>query len=170
MRTILIKQNTDLKALSGMLIQQNAAAGQAQTALQALQALNPHVDINAIRPGTVLLVPDGPSINTAGTEPVAGNSADDLQQVIHTSLTAAAERLRAGNAAAAADRSAIATVLKAAPFKRIVDSDATLKQQVADATKTFKDDQKQDDADEKAVTEAIKTALSSFADLRKLLG
>ena len=170
MRTIVIKQNTDLRALSTMLMQPSAAGPQAELALNQVQALNPHVDIKALRPGAVLLIPDLPTINPAGTQPVASAAVEDLRQIIHDSLEGALERFKAGNAAAAADRTAIANVIKVAAFRRLTDSDPGLKQQVADATQTFKDEQKQDDADEKAVTDAVKAAERKLDELLKFLG
>jgi hypothetical protein len=139
-------------------------------ALQQLQELNPHLDINNIKAGTVILIPDAPNFNATEGDPVGSSTFDDFQQLVKTGLSDATARLRAGDAQRAADRSDVTALMKSAAFKKVLDGDADLKQQLADATKGYKDEQTQEDQDDAAVAAAAKAILAELADLAKVLG
>jgi hypothetical protein len=170
MRTIIIKQDTDLQALRGRLIAGKTTAGQAEMALKQLQELNPHLDLNKIHAGAVILVPDAPNFKATEGDPVGSGTFAEFQQLVRSSLADAADRLKSGNAARASERTDITAALKTAAFKRILETDADLKQQLADATKSFKDEQQQADKDEQAVAAAAKQALSILSQLGQNLG
>lgn len=170
MRTLVIRQDTDLQALRGRLIAGKASAGQTESALKQLQELNPHLNLNDLRAGAVVLVPDSPNFKASEGDIVGSGTFDDFQQFVRSSLSDASERLKSGNAARAGERADITAILKTAAFKRVLESDADLKQQVAEAIKGFKDEQTQADQDEKAVAAASKATLDVLAGLSKLLG
>ena len=67
MRILVIKQDTDLQALSGRLLSAKLSGDQADSALEALQHLNPHADLKKLRIGTVLLVPEAPGFKASAT-------------------------------------------------------------------------------------------------------
>jgi hypothetical protein len=170
MRTLIITQNANIDNIRSRLIAAKTTDAQTQSALKQLQDLNPHLDLNNVRAGTVILVPDTPNFKASEGDAVGSGTFDDFQQFVRTSLADASERLKAGDDAQAADRADITALLKTAAFKRALESDADLKQQVADATKGFKDEQAQADQDEKAVAAAAKVALAQLAQLGGLLG
>jgi len=170
MRTLIIKQDTDLQALQGRLIVGKTTAGQTESALKQLQDLNPHLDLNKLRAGAVLLIPDAPNFQVSVGDPVGAGTFDDFQQFVRSSLADAADRLKSGNAARAAERADIAALLKTAAFKRTLESNAVVKQQVAEAIKGFRDEQQQADQDEKAVAAAAKATLDQLSQLGTLLG
>jgi len=170
MRTLVIKQDTDIQALKGRLIAGKTSAGKAESAIKQLEDLNPHLNLNDLRAGAVVLVPDTPNFKAAEGEIVGGGTFEDFQQFVRSSLADAVGRLKTGNAARATERADIAALLKTAAFKRVLESDADVKQQVAAATKDFKDEQQQADEDEKTVAAAAKTATAQLAELGKVLG
>jgi hypothetical protein len=60
-------------------------------------------------------------------------------------------------------------VLKGAPFKRIIDSDSALKQQVADATKALQEEEQADRAEE-TLAGASRWRWRKLLELRKRVG
>src|SRR5262245_5805901 len=170
MRMIVIQEHADREALVGRLLRARLSNSQIESALASLQALNPHVEISNLRAGTVLLVPDKPAFKTSASEPVAGEAFEEFQQFVRDALGKAAEDLKAGNAARAAERDEVNAVIKLAAFKRLLDGDAELKQQVADARRAFTEEQHQAEEAEQALAAASKAALAKLAELSKLLG
>lgn len=170
MRILVIRQDTNLQDLVGRLINGRRSTDGIDSALDSLQALNPHADLRNLRAGTVLLVPDTPSFKVSATDPVHQEALNEFLKLVRTGLSGATEKMKAGNAARAAERAEVTAVLKTAGLKRILESDDDLKQQVADVVMAFKEDQQQADEAELALTAAGKGALSALAALDKLLG
>lgn len=169
MRMIVIKEDTDLEALSGTLLRARLGASKTDAALELLKALNPHV-VGRLRPGSVVLVPDEPSFKPSVTDPVANETFEDFRKLVHDDLLAAAKKLKTGNAARAAERAEVTATVKGAAGKRLIESDAELKQQVADATKAIKEEQQHDEQAAQSLEAASKAALAKLAELGKLLG
>jgi hypothetical protein len=168
MRMLIVKQDTDLPALSGSLLAAKLGARQTDAALQSLQALNPHVDLKKLRTGSVLLVPDAPAFKTSATNPVHGGALDAFQQLVRDALGGLAERLKAGDAGRAAERAEVTSVLK--NLGRVSAADPDLQQQIAGITKAFQEDQKTADQAQQAVAAAGKEATAALAALGKRLG
>jgi hypothetical protein len=170
MRMIVIKQDTDLEALKANLLKARTAAGQADSAFAALQTLNPHADLNKLTVGQVLLVPDLPAFKVSVSDPVLGGALDQFRQLISDGLDKTAASLKATHAAADAVRADVRAAFNTAGLKRLTDSDAAFKRQVADVTKTFQQDQ--DEATQAAATFASTSsaALAKLAQLSKLMG
>jgi hypothetical protein len=170
MRMLVIKQDADLESLSSHLLSVRLGSSQAKSALESLRALNPHADFTKLSAGTVLLVPDEPTFKASASDSVPGKALADFEQLVHDGLNSATERLKAGKAARAAERADVTAVFKTAAVKRLLESDAELKQQVADATKGFKEDQQAAEQAEHALTVASKAASAALAAVRKVLG
>lgn len=170
MRTLVITKAADRQTVLNRVVAGKANAAQTKAALQELQQLNPHLDINNLKPGAVILIPDAPNFNATEGDPVGSGTFEDFQQLVRSGLSDAAERLRSGDAARAADRSEVTATLKSPAIKRLLDSDQDLRQQIAEATKSFKEEQAQEDQDEKAVAASAKAVLAELAELGKVLG
>jgi hypothetical protein len=169
MRMLVIKQNTDAQALSDQLLKAKISSAQSESALTQLQALNPHVDLTKLSAGTVLLVPDLPSIKITPTDPVHGQAFADFQKLVGNSLDEAVTSLRVDSRDRAAERSAVTAALKVTAVTRAIGSDATLKAQAAAVSKTFAQDQQLDKDTVSAAASASKDALATLAKLSKLL-
>jgi hypothetical protein len=169
MRTLRIT-TSDLASLARKLVDARFSGNQADSALQLLQAINPHVDLNKLAVGTVLLVPDAPAFKASASTPLASDALGSVQELVRTGLAAAAARLTAANAALAANRAAVAAVQKTRGFKRAIDADPQLKEQLDGAAKAFKDDEHQAAEAEQALDTMSKRALAELAALGKLLG
>ena len=165
MRMIIIDRASDLKALETQLF---ANADGKEATLQQLQRLNPHVDLQRIEPGTVLLVPDRPGIAKDATTPVTAGAVDEFSKQVGDALDSAGARVRQGYQALAAQRQEVTAVLKTAAAKRLLESDPDLSRQLEAAAKVFKDDQqraKDAEATLKTLREGSKAELDTLAKL-----
>lgn len=169
MRMLTIRDDTDLQSLSGLLLDARISSARAEAALDSLQAVNPHADLRNLRAGTVLFVPEAPGFKTAVSASPASGALGDFQQMVRSALAGAAEKLKAGNAAREDGRAAVAAVIRTAAIKRILDSDAELTKQAAEATKATAEDKDQDAQAERVLAAANKAALDKLAELGKLL-
>jgi len=170
MRMMIIKQDTDLAALKNNLLKARTADAQANSAFAALQALNPHADLNKLTVGQVLLVPDLPALKVSVSDSVVGGALDQFRQLVSGNLDRAAASLKAVHAADETRRTDITATLNSASIKRLTDRDAAFKQQVADVTKTLSQDQAQAKQAETDFTAARTAALAKLAQLSKLMG
>ena len=174
MRLIVIKQASDLQALSARLLKKPAGghAGPrefSQATLEQVKQLNPHVDFERIDAGTVLLLPDTPELNDTDSQSPAGNAFEDF--VAHTSegFKAVAQRMRTSADALAADRAAVNAVLKTAAVKRQIESDPLLKKQLDEANSEFTDAQKKSQEAARQVETMQKDMNAELAALREML-
>jgi hypothetical protein len=170
MRMLVIKEATDLSALRSRLLNARLSGEQASAALANLQALNPHADLSAVGAGTVLFVPDAPGFKASGSMSVAEDAFGEFQKFVRGALGDAAKRLKDGNAAQAEERDQVAAALRTAAVKRALESDPALKEQIAEASRTFKQEQQRGEQAEEALAEAGKAALAKLTALGKLLG
>lgn len=170
-RLVVIKQETDIKTLSGTLLAARTSDAQAATATDALKTLNPHLaDVKSIKPGTVVLVPDSPHFKASASTPAAADTLDDFGKLMKSGITSAGDRMRAANATRAEERAEVTNILKTAAFKKTVESDPALKQQLGDAAKEAKAEQQEAAQAEKAVEAMLKGVSTELAALSKLLG
>src|SRR5690349_16934472 len=128
MRLIVIKQASDLQALSNKLLIKKPGG---TATLDRLKALNPHVDFNRIEAGTVLLLPDTPDVKAddKDTRSVAGDAFEDFVKETAEGFKSVAERVSRASESLATDRAAANAVLKIAAVRRQIESDPLLKKQ-----------------------------------------
>ncbi len=141
MRMIVVKQASDLQAVTGRLIRPGSGA-QATVSIEALRALNPHLDFARLDAGTVLLVPDHPDFDGGDAESVGGEAFDSLAKDALAGLDAAAARMRAGFERREAQRKEVGAALRSATFKRAAEADEALRKQGAEAEARLKEDAK----------------------------
>ena len=85
-------------------------------------------------------------------------------------LTDAATRLKTANAARAAERTELSTVLRSAAFKRAAGDDREVLQQVSDAQKVLATEETDDKQAEETFAAMSKAALAALAQLAKVVG
>src|SRR5262249_12488449 len=164
MRSITIKEATDSKALHALLLKANLSAPQTEKAIASLKALNPQVDLDKVKPGTVLLLPDMPSFKVSASTSVLGDALGEFQQVVKAALEATRASLHANTAARAAERADIMEVLDGAPLKTAVGKDAALKKQLGQAQEALKQEEKDAGKAEEILGNITKVALAKLAD------
>jgi hypothetical protein len=170
MRMLVIKQDADIHTLSARLLSAKLNSDQTKSAIASLQAFNPQVDFEKLGVGTVLLVPDTPSFKPSATSAVLNGAFGDFEKLVRSGLSDAAARMKADNAAHTADAGAVASVLRLAAVKRLIDADADLEQQVSSVTKTLKDDEQQSKEAEQTLVTASKEALAKLVQMGKFIG
>jgi hypothetical protein len=162
--------DTDLQSLSGNLLDSRLRSGQVDAALQQLKTLNPHADMEKLRAGTVLFVPDSPGFKVSAGPSAQKTLLDDLRTLVTGALDNAARNMKSGNATRATERADVTAILKSAAFKRIVGTDKDLAQQADDAQKAMANEKGQDKQAEEALATISKAALAALTQMSKLVG
>lgn len=164
MRMMVIQKKTDTAALSSRLL-----ASRTDT-LAALQRLNPHANLAQLKPGTVLLVPEGLAATEADSLPVGAEAFDDLSQRLLAELALAVQQTEQAHAQRLEEGKTVLAALDSDLVKRATVNDPALKAQV-DAGATLL---RQDPATASAAIEACKRmqaqAAAELAALAALLG
>lgn len=168
MRILFIDNNS--KAQIQGLINPNLDATQAAVALQSLQASNPHVNLQKLQPGVVLVVPDTPSFQASASSSTAAGPLDDFLALARGALAGAAKSIVDGNSARSAQRQAVAAALQSATAAHVGQADANLQQQMAEATQALNQEQLQDEQAAKDFASANDEVLARLSELNKLLG
>ena len=142
MRTIVIKQSTDLQALGMRLIGKKTGGS---VTLERLKSLNPHVDFNHLERGTVLLLPDTHDLKTSNDKDIrspARDAIDDFSKDAEAGFKVATERIMNAADALNADLSALSATVKTTAVKRLIDSDPMLKKQLEESREAGNNEQK----------------------------
>ena len=167
MRMIVVKTPTtaeDLRARLGRV--------EASQTLDDIAKLNPHVDLKAIEPGTVLLVPE-PAATTPGrtdeSEPVQEQPFEELRDQLVGAMSQTTARVAAGYDTLAAQAKEITPVLKSAAVKKAMELDPEFKAQVEAAAGVFKQDTANAKAAETALKQLQKQVTEDLGALQKLL-
>jgi hypothetical protein len=127
MRTIVVKEGTDLAALAARIVRPKVD----RTApLQQLKALNPHVDFARIDAGTVLLVPDTAEFEPSASTSVAGEAFAGLAENLRAGFDIASARIRTAYERLDEERKEVSTIARSAAMKRILATDPELKAQL----------------------------------------
>jgi hypothetical protein len=157
MRMFVLKQGQDLQTLSSRL-------GGAVT-INRLKLLNPHLNLDRLEPGAVLLVPD----DVDDTESVAGAVFDGLAGDLKAGLKAATARVQGTRARRELLQKDVSSILKSAAFKRALDGDAELKRQADAAETRFQADQATGQQTEESLSALEQLVNEELAVLGKLV-
>ena len=169
LRPLIIKKDTDLKSLASAVLDARFKGSQV-AALAQLEAVNPHVDPNKISAGTVVLVPDTPGFKAAAASSIQSQPFGDFSTMVAGALGAAAESMKTGNAARAAERAGVAAAVKSAAFKRLTANDPDVVKQAEEALKAA-DKEAADDKQAEATLAAVsKAGLAALEQLAKIVG
>lgn len=164
MRMMVIQKKTDTAALSSRLL-----ASRADT-LATLQRLNPHADLAQLKPGTVLLVPEGLAATEADSLPVGAEAFADLSERLLADLALAVQQAEQAHAQRLTDGKTVLAALDADAVKRATATDPALKAQLDAGAAVLR----QDPATANAAIEAYKRmqaqAAAELAALAALLG
>jgi len=161
MRIFVVKQDTDLQALKAAV----ATPGLAEK----LARLNPHLDVQKLVPGAVLLLPDdaaGRFRGPAGSTSIAGNTLSSFNDFAAEALEAASRGVKAGAQRQAADVETLKASLRTRTVKEALARDEELARQAevalnsaSKAAKAAETDARQFEAN----TAAARAALASLA-------
>lgn len=157
MRMFVLKQGQSLQTLGSQL---GGAAS-----IGRLKALNPHLDLNRLEPGTVLLVPDG----IEGADSVAGAVFDGLAADVKEGLKAATARVQSTRVKNELLQKDVTAILKSAAFKRVLEGDAELKKQTEAAKTRLQANQATNKRTEESLSALDQLVNEELAVLRNLL-
>lgn len=170
MRMIVIDRATDLRGLTSRLLGAGAAS---EGAVENLRRLNPHLNLDSLETGAVVLVPDQPGLSgprDGGSESVGGINFDEFSKTVASALEASVARVRSGHAERLAQQKDVATLLKSAVLRRALESDPDLKKQLEAVQQGMKNDQQAAKDAETTVKALLEQSASELAALGKLLG
>jgi hypothetical protein len=159
MKFIIVKEGQDTATLSARV----ASSG----GIAKLQALNPHLDLQRVVPGSVLIWPSDSADDDS--ESVSGNAFDSFATDVRAGLKAATARMRAGLVRQEDQRKETAAVFRSAAFKKAAETDAELKQQATAADSRAKAQQAKAKDIDAALLALDRTADQGLAALAKVL-
>lgn len=169
MRIFVIHKDSDARALLKAAGGEGAEGG---ASLARLQRLNPHLDLRALAPGSVVLLPPeaaAPSRH-ADVQPLGGGALAELQALADAAVAASAERGQQAQARAKADEQALGAALRGKQAREALERDPELAAQAAAAQKAAKDAQKTTAARAKQLETLTKAAQAELLALAKRLG
>lgn len=161
LRTMIIREKTDLKALGERVLNARLASGKAEAAIETLRRLNPHANLDQLQPGTVLFVPDAPGFKASASVSGQADAFDDFRKLVADGLSQAEEALKTGMGRRADERNETAAGLKAA--RRIVANDQDILKQLDLAEESLARD-KELDAKEASEFETTAKAIAAAVD------
>ena len=166
MRMIVLDEKTDLDGLRARLLGGKAVS---DDAIEKLKRLNPHVSFDRIPAGTVLLVPELPGLRKGETAPVTGDAFDSFRESLLAAVDATRARVRGSYEGVLGQQKEVTAVFKSAAFKRALESDPELREQVEAAAEVFKRDKEQAEEADGVLKEMRQEARDELAALGKLL-
>ena len=167
MRTIVLDKATSVEELRARLLGEKPFP---DGALEKLKGLNPHLAFKRIPAGSVLLLPDLPGLRKDEGSSVTADPFDGLEETLLAAVDAAATRAREGARALLAEQKEVTSVIKSAAFRRAVEADPALGEQVEAAAQTFKQDQEDAKANAETLKALRQETAAELAALAKLLG
>jgi len=146
MRVFVVKNETSADDVRRRLLKPGVSAARAKTLEDGVRAANPHVDLDALRPGTVLIVPDHPDLapDESGSTTLggAGMSVDQLTAALPR-VAAVVER---GAEAARRRGEELRRALDTREVRRAAESDDRLRAEVDRLADVVEDEQRRAEA------------------------
>ena len=170
MRTFVVKKHSDLQSLGNELLVSGLAASRSRSVLESLRSLNPHLDLESLAPGAVLLVPDAASFRPSASKSVESEKLEALQALVRQGFDAAGVKLKGGGEKRATERKEVSAVLNTARIRRATEADPQVKKQIAAAAIAAKKEEQDDAQAQKTLDAAAKAIQAELAALSKLLG
>jgi hypothetical protein len=142
MRAIFFENAASLQDVEAKVLDRRSADPAAS--LKRIKELNPHVDLNRLKAGTVLILPTEPGIKSSGkdVDHFGGEALREFAAAVAAGFEEAAARVRKTADAAASNQKAVAESLKGKIVKRQFDSDIILRKQIDAAGAAMADRQK----------------------------
>lgn len=169
LRPLVVKKDTNLQSLALTVLDARFKGAQADAAAH-LKAVNPHLDPDKISAGTVVLVPDTPGFKAAAASAIQSQPFGDFRKMVADALDAAAEKMKSGNGARAAERDDVAAAVKSAAFKRLTANDPDVQKQAGAALKAADQEAADDKEAEDTLAKVSKAALTALDQLAKIVG
>lgn len=170
MRILTIRTQRDAAAARARLIDATASPEAALHAEALLRAANPHLDLDNLAPGAVVLVPDAPELNTQHTEESRAVGLEATVAAVGDELATLERSSGAALEVHAGVREASLKELRSRAVKAIEDADAALKPELDRLRRRLAADAREEPAQRGEFERVLKQATTDFEALRKRFG
>jgi hypothetical protein len=146
MAVIVVGTEKNFAALRPRLFSGRVSTAAVKETNEALAAANPHVDLEALQPGTILTVPDLPHVKVEGDVSLDDTTKQLLEGLANAGASALDDLMataRKAERAAAAERKQLATTLAGKDVDAAVRKDKTLGADVKAAQDAVDEEEKQ---------------------------
>jgi hypothetical protein len=170
MAVIVVGTEKNFAALRPRLFTGRVSTAAVKETTEALAAANPHVDFEALQPGTILTVPDLPHVSVKGDVSLDDTTKQLLEGLANAGASALEDLIataRKAERGAAAERKQLATTLSSKELEAAVRKDKTLAPEFKAARDAVDEEEKQ----AKVRAEALDAARTDWsAELKALKG
>jgi hypothetical protein len=176
MRVVVVKDERDAGELRRRLLKPGVTAARGRLIEDSIRTANPHVDLDDLRPGTVLVVPDHPDLadepDETGRRAPAGGAVIGGVRLSAVQLASALPRV-ADAARRSAERSndraeELRRALDASEVRRAADGDDRLRTEVERLAGAVADEQRRTEAWAEAVRVQSEQWRAALDDLNRL--
>jgi hypothetical protein len=144
MPVIIVGNEKNFAALRSRVFSGRVPTAAVREVTEAVAAANPHVDLGALRPGTILTVPDLPHVSVSGGVSLDDTTKQALAGVAQTAAAALDDLVATARAAereAAAERKQVGTALQAKELAAAAGRDKALAGDVKAVQQALADDE-----------------------------
>ncbi len=169
LRKITVEKDTSLEELHAGLVKAKSRNREAEAALGGIRRLNPHVDPERIKVGTILVIPDSPDLKVAAGERVAAAPWSAFKSVVETVLEDAARSATSRLEARAAERANATKILNSAAFKKALRASDATAAQAKEAAKALETQEARDRETAERAAAMSDAVLGALAGLDKII-
>ncbi|HZN19343.1 MAG TPA: hypothetical protein VFB84_14380 [Micromonosporaceae bacterium] len=164
MPVIVVKDEKDLGELRRRLLRPGVTAARRRDVEDRIRAANPHLDLDRLRPGAVVVLPDDPDLAEEAGEPAASLAP------LTAALPQASQAVRRAAEATVQLGEELAKALGAREVRRAADGDAELGAEVARLREAIAAERRRAQEWSDAVAAATQGWERDLAELRRLSG
>lgn len=170
MRILTIRTQRDAAAARTRLIDATASPELALQAEALLKAANPHLDLDNLEPGAVVLVPDAPEFSREHTEELRGADLEAASAAVKEGLQSLDARTKASALLNGNLRDAVLKDLRSRPVKAIEDRLPEVKPDLERLRRVIAAEVRDDKAQRSEFEQVVKRATADFEELRRRFG
>jgi len=173
MPVIIVGTEKNFAALRTRLFSGRVSNARLQEVTEAVAEANPHADLNSLKPGTILTIPDSPHLSVSGDISL-DDSTKELIDAVANAGSAALDDLaataRVAERNAAAERKQLVATLARSELGEVAKKDQAFSEDLKAVKKAVDDDEAQAKQHTAALQEATTAWKSELELLKGLLG
>ena len=173
MPVIIVGTEKNFAALRTRLFSGRVSSARLQEVTDAVAEANPHADLNALKPGTILTIPDSPHLSVSGDISLDDSTKELIDAVANAGVSALDDLVTTARVAernAAAERKQLVATLGRSELGEAAKRDKALGEDVKAVRKAVDDDEAQAKQHAAALQEATASWKSELESLKGLLG
>jgi hypothetical protein len=173
MPVIIVGTEKNFAALRTRLFSGRVSSARLQEVTDAVAEANPHADLSALKPGTILTIPDSPHLSVSGDISL-DDSTKELVDAVANAGSQALEDLvaaaRVADRSAAVERKQLVATLARPELAEVAKKDQALSEDLKAVRKAVDDDEAQAKKRTAGLQEATTSWKSELESLKGLLG